>query len=667
MNTIEIARKLAEFGQIEDAQKAYLLVLNEENGKNPMLELEAASYIFFSKGNEQTAITTFVSLFNRGEFQQEIMNIMMQALYLPNINKQKKTYKENCDRLRRYSYIFRNDFLDFDDLPILFFPYDDKGYIPYYIEENRFGDYINFNNEVISRNFFKDLEKPILADDVYSQYELEYLYDNVRRSEWVAKENHIYLHYTDWAVFCAYLKCLKLKNILREQKIVFLIENEISEYPIDFKKRFGIDYSEYTVRPIGVQEVKKLIWHTQLATHNGGDFFNEIFYGHPNLIAIESLMFDDVKDMIKNIRNEFKEKEYKTKASISLRGIKNPTDSQILIAIFMNAKESNNISESERIVPALIFQPHFKNMVYSIDVQDNKRRWATLYSDQYEDIIKSPIFKGFKYIKTFTPMRRITTSYAASNRFVFDSPIDEMRENRNKKRSLFPDLYAIRLLNRSFMIDWQDRLYKDSVLVRFEDGKLNPKATFTALATFLDIPYTESMTYCSSFMGVNPEGMQGNAIGFDPVTVYKKYEEFANDDERAVMEYCFRDAYEYYGYDFQYYTGEPVDEEWIKEKLDRFTCINKYLEDEWKKALNDNFAIYIPDNDNKLEEELMKEGGMDIETVISEMINKFSNDRFEFIKYLMGGIYFVNKRGQPLHLMPKLELDPELLEQPLYH
>lgn len=26
-----------------------------------------------------------------------------------------------------------------------------------------------------------------------------------------------------------------------------------------------------------------MIWHTQLAAHNGGDFFNEIFYGHPNL------------------------------------------------------------------------------------------------------------------------------------------------------------------------------------------------------------------------------------------------------------------------------------------------------------------------------------------------------------------------------------------------
>ena len=43
------------------------------------------------------------------------------------------------------------------------------------------------------------------------------------------------------------------------------------------------------------------------------------------------------------------------------------------------------------------------------------------------------------------------------------------------------------------------------VLVRFEDGKLNPKATFTALAAFLDLPYTQSMTYCSLKGEIDPE------------------------------------------------------------------------------------------------------------------------------------------------------------------
>ena len=89
------------------------------------------------------------------------------------------------------------------------------------MQKQKFGDYLNFRHEVISRNFFRDLEKPILAADVFSQYELEYLNDNVRKSEWVARENHIYLHYTSWPVFCAYLQVLDLQVLLKDKKIVF--------------------------------------------------------------------------------------------------------------------------------------------------------------------------------------------------------------------------------------------------------------------------------------------------------------------------------------------------------------------------------------------------------------------------------------------------------------
>ena len=43
---------------------------------------------------------------------------------------------------------------------------------------------------------------------------------------------------------------------------------------------------------------------------------------------------------------------------------------------------------------------------------------AIISSNQYEKVSDSPIFSQFKYIKTFTPMRRITTSYSATARFM---------------------------------------------------------------------------------------------------------------------------------------------------------------------------------------------------------------------------------------------------------
>ena len=107
---------------------------------------------------------------------------------------------------------------------------------------------------------------------------------------------------------------------------------------------------------------------------------------------------------------------------------------------------------------------------------DPKSNATVLHSEQYDRIRASVVFQNFKYIKTFTPIRRPTTSYAATVRF--------MIPQIEKEGRIVSDDLTARMLNRSFMVDPWDRLYRDSVLVRFEDGKLNPRATFTALAKF---------------------------------------------------------------------------------------------------------------------------------------------------------------------------------------
>ena len=649
MDTIEIARRLAELGQTEEAQAAYSLVLQEAAERNPELELEAASYLFFSQGNYQVAYTAFVSLYNRGFYQTELMDLMTQAFYLPNAEDQKKRYARNCAALAKYPYLFREDFPDFEALPVQFFPFNDEGYIPFFKAEHRFGAYVNFNDPVIDRYFFRDLDKPVLARDVFSQYQLEYLNDNVRKSEWVGRENHIYLHYTDWTTFCAYLQCLELRPLLSEKKLVFLMEGEIEQYPIDFHARFGIDYAQYPVRPIGIGEVTRMIWHTQLAAHNGGDFFNEIFYGHPNLLSYESIMFDHIQKAVAEVKTNWRKLDWLTpRLRRQLSQLKHPSEKDFLVALFLNRQDiSGSLDHGSRIAPALFFQPHFSNMIY--DIRESELKGAPmLYSEQYEAIRTSPLFHGFRYIKTFTPMRRITTSYAASVRFMLD------REAQGEEVKVVPDVLAERLVNRSFMVDQWDRLYRDSVLVRFEDGKLNPRATFTALAEFLDLPYTESMTYCSSRKGIDPESLKGNARGFDPATVYRTYDEFANDEERAFLEYFLRDAYEYYGYDFHSYQGEPVDEAWIEQKIRGFTCLDGYIEKSYQDVVQSKEISF-------------KSGETPIDVTAVAPIPGYQSNRRRIADFLLRGLRFVNKQGQPLKMMKPLKLDPALLEQPLYH
>ena len=673
MRAIEIARRLAALDQETDACQAYMLAIRE--AAEPAEELEAAAYILQSGGNYKISYTCFRDLYNRGCFREEILPVMTAAFYEPNVKLLKARYEKNCKLLKRYPYLFRKDFLPFEELPIRFYPYDDEGYIPFYPDEERFGDYIDFKNPVISRNFFKDLENPILAEDVYSQYELEYLNDNVRESAYVARENHIYLHYTDWAVFCAYLQCLNLRPVLLDQKIVFLMEEEAAQYPIDFKERFGLDYSQYKVRPVGVREVSRLIWHTQLSTHNGGDFFNEVLDAHPNLLCLPSVMLENVEAVIADAKEKLGKAQNLGQAlqicsawerpdlAEELYRLKDRTDKDIFVATFLCDQRANCcLDPNARIAPAIFFQPHFGNIIYRLRADESGQ--TVLEAESYKQIRNSPIFRNFKYIKTFTPMRRFTTSHGATVRFMYNLALEENAQRTEKdKTSVVSDAISERILNRSFMIDPEDRLYKDSVLVRFEDGKLNPKATFTALAAFLDLPYTESLTYCSEY-GDQKGGqaiIPGNAAGFDPVSVYKTYDDYVNDAERRFIEYFLRDAYQYYGYDFQYYDGSPMDGERAAELIAGFTTLDHYIRETWRIVFRGMEVAVIGERVAQETEEGVQD------RLLEDHMENFARNRLANAKIMLEGLRFVNGNGQPLRMMPKLELDPALLEQPLYH
>ena len=130
MKTIELARKLAAVNSVEEAQTAYALVIHQE--EDPAERLEAAVYILQSGGDYRISYTCFRELYNQGHFREEVLSLMTGAFYEPNVKELKKRYERNCRLLKKYPYLFRNDFLPFEKLPICFFPYDDNGYVPFY-------------------------------------------------------------------------------------------------------------------------------------------------------------------------------------------------------------------------------------------------------------------------------------------------------------------------------------------------------------------------------------------------------------------------------------------------------------------------------------------------------------------------------------------------------
>ena len=133
---MELARRLAELAQKEDARRAYTLALQQQ-GLTPEEELEAACYLLFSKGDYQVAYTTLVNLHRRGSYPRECLDLLTRAFYQPNEKLLRSRYEKNCKLLQKYPYLFRRDFLPFEALPVRFYPYDDRGYVPFSVEAER--------------------------------------------------------------------------------------------------------------------------------------------------------------------------------------------------------------------------------------------------------------------------------------------------------------------------------------------------------------------------------------------------------------------------------------------------------------------------------------------------------------------------------------------------
>ena len=273
-----MARRAAELGHQPEAAKAYYFALTKRDDEPllPAERLEAAVFLLETGEEYHIPYDELLSLFAEGMFHSDIFPLLLGAFYEPNEKDLKRTYERNVKLLSKYPYLFRKDFPSFEDLPLVFFPYDDDVYIPFDPASAEFLPKVEPRDRRICHWFFRDLSKPILANDIFSQYELEYLVDNVRASEDVGYENHVYLHYQHWEVFCAYLQVLNLYPLLQKNKLVFLIEDELKMYPIDFKARFHLDYSKYPPHRVRISEITRIILHAQLSTHNGGDFFNRI-------------------------------------------------------------------------------------------------------------------------------------------------------------------------------------------------------------------------------------------------------------------------------------------------------------------------------------------------------------------------------------------------------
>ena len=97
-----------------------------------------------------------------------------------------------------------------------------------------------------------------------------------------------------------------------------------------------------------------------------------------------------------------------------------------------------------------------------------------------------------------------------------------------------------------------------------------------------------------------------------------------------------------------------MNKDWIEQKLHSFTCLDGYIERSYQNAL-------------PLKAITVTNGKEVIDMQVESIVPRYEENRRRIADFLLRGLRFVNKQGQPLKMMKPLKLDPALLEQPLYH
>ena len=113
-----------------------------------------------------------------------------------------------------------------------------------------------------------------------------------------------------------------------------------------------------------------------------------------------------------------------------------------------------------------------------------------------------------------------------------------------------------RLIDEIFDLLYQkdDSVHK-SIILRFEDFKLYPKASILSLCEWLDIPWDDIL------MKITANGVEYTAFGtgaFDPAPLYKRYYNVCNPFDYYRIELVMSKYWKQFGYEPLFYKGDKI-------------------------------------------------------------------------------------------------------------
>lgn len=536
----------------------------------------------FDQGQYKEAFESFATIYNETQSLQErqdIMSILQEAYYAPNVAELQENYEKNIAALSKYPYFWDKQFTSFSDLSFLLFPTSDDSYYVYDKQVDRFiGEYDGTTRHQM-RYFFQNLDDALKVEDEDNLYNLTFLFDNVRRSEDVAMDNHIYLLYNTWEPLQRVMQVGDLFPILEHEKFVFLVGvNTHWQYPVDFKGTFGIDYEAMEPQMLRIEEINQICIFGSTNSHCGNAMIDSLLDWHPNLLTIKEfglsafpsfyescLKGRSCAEFINELINHQKELQYRPFFTILnkiypnsdsnlpdvqiflqkllnvLKGVSVPTQKQWFCAFYLANNLTLQKQLNSRIVPSIFHASHAV--------------WGCNWDEEYGKI--QEIYNSFKYITAFSVLRRPEAmiggniKYEMNCRDLYHTPPNDCFSMLFYKTGEFQNIDWRRIYyNRDAFFN-----YDNMMVVRYEDIKTNPKATLYSLCEYFNIPWSDVLLQCTHNGKPTIYHDAGTVISdFDlkPLTP-EYYGAYLNNFDKFRIEVLYSHFYQYWGYKANFY------------------------------------------------------------------------------------------------------------------
>jgi hypothetical protein len=374
--------------------------------------------------------------------------------------------------------------------------------------------------------FFKDLSKPLFIHNLSHPAHLKFLFDNVRASEDVAMDNHIYLYYTNEQKFLEILCQCDLKLLLKQQKFIFLLgERNKNIYPINFKKRYGIDYESMQFISLRINELNRIVVYKGSSVA-GQDFLFQICAANKNILPI---YLPNLYAYLPRLKNELLKFKFNINDLFCRRGyfstspyysFQNPDIFRFISMILYNNRERKN---KARISPTILFDPH-----HGQHFQFENTYKSFLYRKGLH-LVRNPIMRFASYVKY---------NFLQGNVYHF-----------------FSDLH-------SFSSTFYGESGKFNCF-KLESLKNSPVRGTKELCKYLQVPFDANMLqpekypYIASSLGSTGK----TVIGFESTPKRDIFEAISDWDLQRLIP-IFEPILQYYGYEYKKY--KPLQEKNFK-------------------------------------------------------------------------------------------------------